>query len=305
MLLALVLPAAAAAAGAQAKIAFVKTDAGAKYSHLWTIAPDGTGLKRVTSASSNDLAPAWSPGRGTIAFIRSKSGRVYDRKAIVWLMRSDGSNQRQLTYTGPSMTSGSNALAFSPDGRYLAGGSSLPWHSDYGVLWAVTILDLKTKKSRVAVRYYCQNGVQSLSWAPDSKRLVATIEYGGGYGLLRVNVTDHNRLVKDSGFGNVESASWRPDGKYLLCTRWFTDLSDGPDYPWRTLLLTPSGRTVRTLGESQHHAVYSPDGSQYAFLQLGSWGEPSFLKVADGDGSNVTTIYRGASGEQLASPAWK
>lgn len=287
MLMALAVPAAAVAAGAQAKIAFVKTDAGAKYSHLWTIAPDGTGLKRVTSASSNDLAPAWSPGRGTIAFIRSKSGRVYDRKAIVWLMRSDGSNQRQLTYTGPSMTSGSNALAFSPDGRYLAGGSSLPWHSDYGVLWAVTILDLKTKKSRVAVRYYCQNGVQSLSWAPDSKRLVATIEYGGGYGLLRVNVTDHNRLVKDSGFGNVESASWRADGKYLLCDFW---MSSKPGYPNWTYVLRPDGTKVKRIGVDQRFPVYSPDGRHYAFLRFDPISSLTALAVASADGSGETTL---------------
>ena len=294
-------------AEAQAQIAFVKKGAGAKYSHLWTIAPDGTGLKRITSTSSNDLAPTWSPGRGTIAFMRSKPDNVLDRRARLMLMRSDGSNARVLAYEGPSLTTGSEALAYSPNGRLLAGGVVLRNSGGYWTEVAVTVLNLNAKKSQMIVRGLGMNAIQSLSWSPDSSQLVATTDFGGGYGSMRIDVAKKRGLNSFHGSyggygGLTRSASWRPDGEYVLCGIWFIE---EPGYPFRTQLLRPDGTVVSTLGDGQLSAVYAPDGQRYAFLQYVTGYAPQSLKVADGDGANVTTIYRGVSGELLSSPAWK
>ena len=195
----------AAPVGAAPRLAF------ARNGNIWTIAADGGGLKRLTSGSSYESAPAWSPGRGTIAYL-SRLRASSSKHERLWVMRSDGSNRRRLAYVGPSLAGGSSALAYSPHGGLLAGGSKLGAQNE----WAVTVLDLKARTSRIVYRYTSAGGVQSLTWSPDGAELVAAIEYGGAYGMVRIGVT-HDRLIKTRGTGNVESASWRPDGKYLLC----------------------------------------------------------------------------------------
>lgn len=283
---------AASAAPAPPSVAFIKGG------DVWTVVADGSGLQQLTTTAEYDLAPAWSPKRTNIAFIRSVSGNVYDRRAKLMLMRSNGTNERRLAYRGPSMTSGTNALAYSPSGRYLAGGTSLRTKYGYGTLWAITVLDLRTKRSRTVARYYCQNGIQSLSWSPNGKQLIATIEYGGGYGLLKTSLASRNRLVKDSGFGNIESVSWRGDGKYLLCDFW---MSSKPDYPHWTYLVKPNGTKVKRIGDDQRFPVYSPNGQQYAFLRPVPYGACA-LMLASANGSNETTLVEDVD---FSIAAWK
>lgn len=263
----------------------------AKNGDIWTIAADGGGLTRLTSGSSDESAPAWSPGRGALAYV-SRPRASGAKRARLWIMRADGGNQRHLTYAGPSLASGSSALAYSPDGRRLAGGAKLAAQNR----WAITVLDLKSRTSRIVYRYDSAGGVQSLTWSPDGAQLVATIEYGGTYGMVRIDVV-HGRLIKTHGTGNVESASWRPDGKYLLCSKWLPTLPGGP---YRTILMKPDGTKVKTLGEDQRSPVYSPGGSQYAFIKYR--GDDTVLQRAAANGSAVTTIL---TGKDIWGLAWR
>ena len=274
--LAIGLLAAATAAGAP-RIAFTAGSDG----HIWTVAADGSGLRQLTSGAVDVAGPAWSHGRGTIAYLRG-SGSTYYRE--VWLMRADGGNKRRLAYSGPSLSNGSRALAYAAGGRYLAGGCKLPGQSR----WAVTVLDLRTGKSRVVCRYQCENGVQSLSWSRDGRRLAATIEYGGGYGLLMIDVVGA-RLVKE--YGDYASVSWRPDGRYLLAHLVRVGVSTV------TYRLRPDGTRAGRLGAHQNYPVYAPDGARYAFVS-----DSGVLKLARGDGSGVKTVYHGKRVWQLA---WK
>ena len=286
----------ASVAAAGPKIAFTVGDSTRGSDGIWTVAADGSQLKQLTSGPAYDMAPAWSAGRGSIAFIRSESGYVYDRKAWVVVMRSDGSNQRRLTYSGPSLTSGSHALAYSPDGRYLAGGTSLKHNGNYGQYWGITVLDLKARTSHVVYRYPCENGVQSLAWSADSKQLVATVEYGGGYGMFRVDVPG-NRLLQDySGTINKPWASWRADGKYLLVV---TCPVSNPTAASAIQRMRPDGRGVKTVAKGQGCPVYAPTGDHYAFSKNGA------ICYADGDGSHVRTVLSLSDGRYPSYLAWR
>ena len=296
VLAALLLP---AIAGAAPRIAFAKYEPSGKSSHIWTIAPDGSGLKRLTSGTPYDLAPAWSPGRGTIAFIRFDSGDRHKGRALLMLMRSDGSNVRRLAYKGPSLTSGTDALAYSPNGRLLAGGYSVT--PEGGVWkWAVTVLDLRTGKSRVVYRYQSEGGIESLSWSPNGRQLAFTVEYGAGSGLLKVDVASGRLLKTPEGSYNTGSVSWRPDGRYLLCS-----MFRAPGSTLLTYLTKPDGTRLKRLGSGQGDPAYSPDGTHYAFVQRGKWGYPCTLKYADADGSHVKTIFKWSGKEYIGPPAWR
>jgi Tol biopolymer transport system component len=72
---------------------------------IYTIRPDGTGLKQLTHAPGNDSHPAWSAGGDFILFSSSRLG-FRDEAALcdipqpygeLFIMDADGSNQRVLT----------------------------------------------------------------------------------------------------------------------------------------------------------------------------------------------------------------
>ena len=273
-------------AGAQAMPAFVRNH------HIWTVNPDGSALKRLTSGAVLDYSPAWSRSRGTIAFQRAK-GTSADSRESLWLMRSDGSNQRRLTYAGPSLASGSTALAFSPDGRQLAGACTIA-QGEYGV----TVLDLGTHSSRIIGRVSCEEGLISLSWSPSSTHLAVCVEYGGGAGMFRFDAANGGLLQAYHDYA-VESVSWSPDGDRLLCQVWRADL---PGYPTWTMLFKPDGTRVRTLARQQSDPAYSPDGKRYAFAATTPGGLPDGVSTAQADGTHVRKVCGGSNICQLA---WK
>jgi Tol biopolymer transport system component len=217
------------------------------------------------------------------------------------LMRSDGSNKRRLAYTGPSLASGTHVLSYSPNGRYLAGGTILkPEGGSWGQLWGVTLLDLKTHRSRIVYRYPSENGIISLTWSRDSSRLVANVEYGGGYGMFRLAVPS-GKLLKTYRL-NASSASWHPRARRLLCSTWYPN---APGAPTRTQLRRLDGTLIATIGEDQRHPVYSPDGAEYAFLTSDADGTTWSLRRADDTGEDVRTVYAPAAGQSLGWPAWR
>jgi Tol biopolymer transport system component len=73
---------------------------------LYTIRPDGTGLRRLTSVPGNDAHSIWSPDGEWIVFSSARMGfkdemALYDRVpqpyGEIFAMRADGSDVRQLT----------------------------------------------------------------------------------------------------------------------------------------------------------------------------------------------------------------
>jgi Tol biopolymer transport system component len=72
---------------------------------IYTINPDGTGVKRLTVARGNDAHQAWSPDGEHIAFATTRMGFKDEMTYTdapqpygeIFVMRYDGSNLQQLT----------------------------------------------------------------------------------------------------------------------------------------------------------------------------------------------------------------
>jgi Tol biopolymer transport system component len=72
---------------------------------IWTVKPDGTGAKQLTSTRGNDAHQGWSPDGERIVFASSRMG--FKDEAIytdapqpygeIFVMRFDGSGVEQLT----------------------------------------------------------------------------------------------------------------------------------------------------------------------------------------------------------------
>lgn len=85
---------------------------GATAEDVFVVGTDGTGLTRLTSAAGHDQFPAWSPDGSKITFISARTGT-----GQVWVMDSDGANQRQLTFDAPLK---GQLPDWSPDGTRIA-----------------------------------------------------------------------------------------------------------------------------------------------------------------------------------------
>lgn len=78
---------------------------------VWTVRPDGTGLKNLTNdETSNDAFPVWSADCEHIVF---RSGR--DGNKEIYIMEDDGTDPRRLTRHPATET----APAISPDGEWV------------------------------------------------------------------------------------------------------------------------------------------------------------------------------------------
>jgi len=87
---------------------------------LFTVRPDGSGLRRVTPPGTRVGWYAWSPDGSVIAYI--------DQRFSLWLVRPDGSGRRLLL---PKSRLQSVGLSWSPDGTRIAitttGPEGHPW----------------------------------------------------------------------------------------------------------------------------------------------------------------------------------
>lgn len=94
------------------RIAFSYRPVDARYSSIYTIRTDGTGLKKLTSDTHRDQSPDWSPDGSRLVFQRTRKDFSQNN---IFRMRADGTGVTRLTrYSG---SGGAHDPAWSPNGR--------------------------------------------------------------------------------------------------------------------------------------------------------------------------------------------
>jgi hypothetical protein len=81
--------------------------------HIWSIRPDGSGLRQLTACGYDDREPAYSPDGGRIAFASDRGG-AYD----VWILDVASGALRRLTHAAERTSD--FQPAWSPDGTRIA-----------------------------------------------------------------------------------------------------------------------------------------------------------------------------------------
>ncbi|WP_181768787.1 amidohydrolase family protein, partial [Streptomyces albidus (ex Kaewkla and Franco 2022)] len=292
--------------------------------HLWTLRPDGSGLKQRTDGPWDDRGPAWSPDGTRIAFSSERSGdTVTGSPYRIWVLDLRTDALTQLTglhgQDGPLQDGAWEDFdpAWSPDGQRVLFVRATPAQGEEGpVLQARTVAsvpsdgagDIRTDYSETAAAEVMTPAVSpadrlALLRTTPSPSASCTLLVDGEVVRLDGEVqpvpprwisTDALLLTVDGQFtvvrtGKPEQAEKIPFAATMSVER--------PRYRVKDYDFDAGGgsRPVRAL----HLPALSPDGRKVAFAALNS------LWIADTSGhGRPRRIVRGSRTAYPLAPAW-
>jgi TolB protein len=173
------------------KLAVVMSEGEA--AEIFTVNPDGRGLRQLTHNRVIDVSPSWSPDGSRLAFVSDRSGSPQ-----VYLMNADGSDQRRLTYQGSYNTN----PAWSPDGRWIAYETRLEGHFD---IW---LIDPEGSANLPLVSH--PRSDEGPSWAPNSRKLAFSSTRRGRADIYVIDLSGDNLMRLTENSGNNTSPAWGP-----------------------------------------------------------------------------------------------
>ena len=203
----LLLPSTSEAAGD--RLVFTRNSATDKPQGVFTMRPDGTGLRRVSDRPAGLVQ--WSPDRTKIAYTRQTCPTKQDCDAFIWLMKADGSDRHRFAGNADRI----NSFDWSPDSRSIVYAASDFENDDIDILIA-------TAGRRRVRRLIDTPGVYEYGgdWSPDGNTIAFTREGGGVYTVPAAG--GEEELLEPDGSGPL----WSPDGSKIAFT---TTRDDPPD----------------------------------------------------------------------------
>jgi Tol biopolymer transport system component len=312
---ALVLGAAPGAAGtaSPSRIAFALEGNGptGDLTSLYTVRPDGTGLRRLTvpptlQALGGDSGPSWGPHGRRLVFERNLPYWGSDRMRLMSVSVNGGAATALTRGPFDAMPS------FSPDGRRIA--FTRVQQSRVAPSAGLFTVD----RSGRHLAPLLADGIDlSAAWSPDGRTIAFSRLVSADRPLeqatLYLAAADGSN-VRQLGAAPVRGVSpaWLPDGKLLA----FVSFVDGNGPRWEAASCPPSGElyVVRADGSGlarltrsradDEHPTWSPDGRRIAFssgFSLRRQGHARRLMVMPAAGGRATRIGRFAG---VLDPAW-
>jgi Tol biopolymer transport system component len=255
---------------------------------LFTIRPDGNGIKRLTNVHGTDATavnPDWSPDGERIVFELTSA-----TNAGIAVMSADGTGLKNLTPEGFQ-----GQPAFSPDGQWIV------FESDVGTNGVFLMRADGTKLHRLTTNPFAgaECGCDTdPNFSPDGKFI----------SFVRIKLDERQqalfRMRRDgSGLKQLTPYSWdvarkqdwSPDGKLIVLTRNADFVKPGQSANLMTI--HPDGSRMTELthfkgGKKNAFAgSFSPDGKQIV-LRLEN-GDTYGLALIGRDGQNLHQITRG------------
>jgi Tol biopolymer transport system component len=170
---------------------------------VYTVAADGSGLKRLTDEGAAHDQAVWSPDGRKIAYTRQQPNGRWD----IYLMNANGSGKTALTRTSVS----EEQPAWSPDGKRLA------FIRQERGRWSIYVMRVGTRNARKISPGNADE--QNPAWSPDGKR-IAFVRTEGARMLIYVSRLD-GRGAKQLRTRSAASynPAWAPDGKTIAFVR--------------------------------------------------------------------------------------
>jgi Tol biopolymer transport system component len=254
-------------------------------SEIWTMRPDGNGLRRLTRNNLEERCPSWSPNGRWIAFTRHGI-----RPPDLFVMRADGRAVRRVAHT--------------------VGSDSCPeWSPDRRRLVFVSLYVNTTSGGHHDVFTIGTNGrglrrltTQEEAWEQTSWSRTGRIAYvntkspldGSDIWTMNADGSNKQRLTRAVSEWNVEP-EWSPDGRRIA-------VINDADSPRAVHTMNADGSTLRQLTNvtsSEASPSWSPNGRKLVFERN---GQP-FTMNADGAGIRQVTRMRHGAGAPDWGPA--
>ena len=270
---------AAEAAGAlNGRIAFTSFRDGA-LGDIWTMNPDGTGLRKLTEGPLYDAQSDWAPDGQSIAFRRGPNA---SQRLGVWRMDLYGERETLLTQGNPAVPS-QNATqpSWTPDGQGLLFRATLPPFADSDI-WQMGT----NGEDRHLVTHVPGEQLYP-SYSPDMTKIAFTTPFTPTDRAIFTMNPDGSELNKVFDVpGAYDSApAWSPDGSRIA----FESDRDGD---MEIYAMNADGTDVVRLTDNSIHdegPVWSPDGERIAFTS-GPEDLDGDIWVMDADGSDRMQI---------------
>lgn len=232
---------------------------------LFVVAPDGTGITRLTGAANvEDGDPEWSPDRQRIVFTR----RVGKQDSDIYVMDADARNLVRLT-RGAAWD---YQPTWSPDGNRIAYMSGMK----------LFVIDASGRGEPRRLTMAC--GDASPAWSPDGKYIAfsRSVLDGCSSGNDEIFVMDLETQTAEritDNPANDWSPAWSPDGKLIVFERYECLIaSPVPDSPgcivgedMELYVMRPDGSDVRRLTDNdvdEYSPAWSPDGRWVVFSRV-------------------------------------
>lgn len=227
---------------------------GGRFDNIFqTTLADGD-TKQLTNDNLPNSDPVWSPDGQSIAFVSMRD----NGKRKIYLMDSDGRNQRRLT---KSSDEDEISPRFSPDGKqlaYLAGGQEFPPR--------VAVAELHSREYRV-LNPKPGRGIETPPvWSPDSKRLLFSFIKDEMSHVFTVTADGSERTQLTTGTGDRNSqAQWSPDGRKIL----FLSIRGDSARQGIFIMAADGAKQAKLFGEANDvmDARWSSDGQRIFFVE--------------------------------------
>jgi Tol biopolymer transport system component/serine/threonine protein kinase len=230
---------------------------------------DGTGrnAQNLTTGSSDDIEPAWSPDGGRIVFVSNRDGQFH-----LWLMNADGSGVLQLTRGSFN----DRNPAWSADGAQIAFSSDRDGGRDQ-----LFVMPAAGGDARQITRG--AGGGAEPSWSPDGKQIAFYRSVGDVTQIFVVDAAggEPKQLTKENA-RHIDPA-WSPDGRRIA-------YSESRGDRWDIFIMNPDGSDPRQLTnqEVNRHPAWSPDSRALVFASGREGQQQIFVLPLDGQTSRIT-----------------
>lgn len=242
--------------------------------HIFTAAPEGGGLRQVTSGTGTDSSPAWSPTGGEIAFVRRTGGN-----SDIWVADADGTDARRLTRSAAD----DQSPAWAPDGSRLAFSSTRDGNAE--------IYTMRPDGSDVARVTRSAAADVDPDWSPDGTRIAFATSDGGRILAAFLDGTDPVDLIPEA--SGAAAPAWSPGGNEIAYeTQGGIDVAAvGGGSPHRLAASSPGDRVP----------AWSPDGGDVIW-QREIDGRPELRAGAPHGDEPARSLLGGA---MAAGPDWE
>ncbi|MDX6689966.1 MAG: hypothetical protein QOG15_1423 [Solirubrobacteraceae bacterium] len=268
---------------------------------IYSMNPDGSDVRRLTTNPELDRQPDWSPGGTQIAYTIRKPGERVNFE-VAW-MTADGHGHRRLTTT-PAGQASSQAAWF-PNGRGLLFRRSGPGRT-VASIWQLNRLGMNP-----LLRFQPPHPPLYPTFSPDMKRIsfAAILSPAGDTdrGVFVVNADGTGLTTLFDVPGAYDSApAWSPDGRTIAFESNADVAGGNPEHDMEIWTMAADGSGTRQLTHNALHdegPAWSPDGGRFLAYTSGVDNEHGDTHVMTAAGKHLRqlTTFPGLD----ESPDWQ